>query len=1091
MKKIYLTITGILAALFFAFGQGSPANLPADISNTSQTVSATSSQNYILNYTYLKEFTNHPVSLKTGDASPEIQYFDGLGRPVQTVSVKASQLGADMLTYQTYDVYGNQDKSYLPYAKSSNNGAMVGRTTFISQQSTFLTGIYGSTDGTKGYSQPQYETSPLNRLLKQGAPGDDWQLDENPVEYAYKTNLSAESITTWKYTGDSYSSYTFGTGKLYVIETTDEDEKIVKEYKDYEGKVIQRETDGAKTRYCYDEFGLLRCVLQPMATSPATANYCFYYKYDDRKRLTDKKVPGNGWEYFIYDSRDRLVLSQDGEQRSASPGQWTYTIYEALNRPSEQGTWVTTSSRSTLVSSIGSNLSYMQGQGTRVPLKYLYYDTYSGAYTIGSDASVLGVTQASSNVGRLTWEETKLLDSETGMDISIKTTYFYDKYGRLIQTATDNHLNGMDYITNKYNFANQVIQTRYRHTADGVTTYTDQYSDYNHRGVLMKTRYKINGGTELLLFANSYDETGQLIDKYLHSISGSNFLQRNDYQYNIRGWLTKIDNPLSFSENDMFGLELYYNTPPTGGTACYNGNISGMRWGNFSHSDFLYKFTYDNKNRLDYADFYKSGYATYALDTDYSYDNNGNLATIKRYNGFGACIDDLTYNYIGNQVGDIKDNSGDVPGFTNYPGNLSTVDDDFDYDYNGNITYEPNKIIHVSYNLLNLPKEMGFTSNRKINYFYTFNGEKLRKTVEDNGTITKVDYCGPFVYETASGVRSLKYIITPEGRAIKDGANWVYEYNLKDHLGNTRVTIRDGGGGTAAPYQFASYYPYGMEMTMYSWNLDDNKYLYNGKEHQNDFELDWYDYGSRYYDPELARFHTVDPLSENEHNISLSPYHYVANNPILFIDPNGEDWYDINGTITWKDQEGELKIDDQTYQSLGKNVLVGTHNRDKDGNEEINTATFSLYLESNTEGASATINGNTVPADIEQFGTLAEGLYDAEYTTYKGDGAILIEGGGDVPTVSGNPNNPDNYNADGSLKPTSEHVMDEVFFHKGNWARESLSTNMFRNGKRVQISEGCQTGGCGPGSLPKYRAFIKNAVGFKGKYYLRANPNKK
>ncbi len=56
--------------------------------------------------------------------------------------------------------------------------------------------------------------------------------------------------------------------------------------------------------------------------------------------------------------------------------------------------------------------------------------------------------------------------------------------------------------------------------------------------------------------------------------------------------------------------------------------------------------------------------------------------------------------------------------------------------------------------------------------FYTFNGEKLRKTVEDNGTITKVDYCGPFVYETVSGTRSLKYIVTPEGRAVKNGSAW-------------------------------------------------------------------------------------------------------------------------------------------------------------------------------------------------------------------------------------------------------------------------------------------------------------------------------
>jgi hypothetical protein len=91
--------------------------------------------------------------------------------------------------------------------------------------------------------------------------------------------------------------------------------------------------------------------------------------------------------------------------------------------------------------------------------------------------------------------------------------------------------------------------------------------------------------------------------------------------------------------------------------------------------------------------------------------------------------------------------------------------------------------------------------------------------------------------------------------------------------------------------------------------------------------------------------------------------------------------------------------------------------------------------------------------------------------------------------VLGNPNNKRNYNADGTLKPIEQHIIDEVFFHKGNYARESLSTNMVRRGERVEISEGCQTGGCGPGSLELYRAFIKKTEGFKGYYYLRSNPN--
>jgi RHS repeat-associated protein len=276
-------------------------------------------------------------------------------------------------------------------------------------------------------------------------------------------------------------------------------------------------------------------------------------------------------------------------------------------------------------------------------------------------------------------------------------------------------------------------------------------------------------------------------------------------------------------------------------------------------------------------------------------------------------IDELTYAYNGNQlqsVHDVNDPNHQNNGFTDDGSFITT---EYQYDANGNMTQDFNKTLLLTrYNHLNLPQQIIIFEEfgNSILYLYDAAGRKLRKaTRRDYNPTHTTDYVGSFVYVD----NELQYLLTPEGRVVVDGSNYEYQYFLKDHLGNTRITFNE----SKQIIQEDSYYPYGMNMAGLSHKTGEdlpNKYRYNGKELQDDFGLDWYDYGARFYDAQIGRWHVVDPAIENNH-FEHSPYIYVYNNPILLLDPFGLD--SIAAAEVTRAAENAVKTIVDTYDTDG------------------------------------------------------------------------------------------------------------------------------------------------------------------------------
>ncbi|TRX51638.1 hypothetical protein FNH22_24055 [Fulvivirga sp. M361] len=798
-------------------------------------VPPSSNKNYIRTETILKDGVtteNSIADLSNSDKAVSYAYFDGIGRPIQTVEVMASHDQRDMIQPILYDRLGRQNFQYLSYRHTSQSGAFRDTDAALIDVASFYQTLKKDS---KPYSQTEYDGSPLNRPIGQYDPGEVWHINGKKSENKFLVN-QANEVSYWKIVNDNpVSTENYPANSLFISESMDEDQRIMKEYTNTLGQMVlsRKKGDGTNwidTYYVYDDMGRLRFVISPEGTG-SLDDYIYIYEYDDKQRMVKKKLPGKDWEYFVYDKWDREVLRQDGNLRNASGGPyWLFTKYDAFNRPIVQGKINLTGIVVGNEYSVGHhentannllgytlNLSYPQTTNTDLVHSSTYYDnhdflTYSNWDANRTRFNYVNETEIPANrftgtlKGQITGVKTKNLKDGTWL---AAVNYYDDEY-RVVQSITDHHLSGTDRISTEYDFVGNVLQSKRTHQNTGDTFYTLETFEYDHADRLLNTYHSIDGGPNVLIAENIYNEIGELIEKNHYAPSGAR-LQSEDFRYNIRSWLTSINNSrlsddggITNNDNDdLFGMNLLYydNVTIQGAPAIaprYNGNIAAWKWGTNNLQDQpkenIYGYTYDMLERLKTASFATNnagawtGHAGAFNIAVNGYDKNGNIGGLTRYTwnqNTTTKIDELVYRYQGNQLQNVRDLEANPFGFKDLVGSPESMKE-YGYDDNGNMYYDLNKgIIDVGYNHLNLPDYVKFDAGKKISYAYDASGNKLyTQALEGTTEIHRTDYVAGAHYVDGQ----LAFVAMPEGRIVKAGGGWKYEYFLTDHLGNVRVT---------------------------------------------------------------------------------------------------------------------------------------------------------------------------------------------------------------------------------------------------------------------------------------------------------------
>ena len=973
MKNTYTAILIVTAAISCLFSAGSLA----------MAQKPDRSRNFIMETVIRKAGMTDTASVNTlaaTDATRTITYYDGLGFPVQTISLGAVAEGYhDLVLHREYDQYMRESRVWLPYADMEASSAGFRTNAGEATAEFYSSGtVPGMKPDNAPYAVTVYESSPLGRILVQGAPGEVWQPAQIGSQSTRRTTVftygtctrgEKDDVLIWETTDNGiYSPGKYAPGSLSRLTRHGPDNCMIETYTDLDGRtVMERRWTMAEagygneyrpydTYFIYDGLGRLRHVLPPLLTDALTGRtsasendpdmkaLAYSYRYNGHGDCVWKKLPGAEPVEMLYDSAHRMVLSRDGNQ--SERGVWSFCFYDGLGRPAVSGEAalpypedISDSIFSATYTGTGNTGGYelsISLPQDAVIHRISYYDSYHFISILPEtiqdslkahewSRQVYAATDRFNRYGsgRLTGSAVWTLGDEQdeGKDSPqpMYSAFYYDDKGWTVQTRAMNHIGGWDTEATEYSFTGMPLK-RIQHHSDTDSSFaeTSTYS-YDNMDRPLTIAHQLDDDEPVTVSDLSYDLLGRVASEKRNG----NPELATAFSYNIRSWLKA-------SEGDILSMRFYHEDTREGALSNmqrFDGGISALDWSVRGGHAGGYNFSYDGFTRLTEAEYVSADPDGENFSTAYSYDANGNLTS------------DLTAG-----------------------------------------------IAAVSYNLLNLPQSFSIVTedgSAETRYLYDADGRKLRVTATGSDGATSVTDYSANVVRTDGKVDRILF----EGGYIHNGK---YHFFFSDHLGSVRAVACEDG----SVIQSSAYYPFGKTFGDSPDTCSSSQpYKFNGKEDQSFASVPLLDYGARLLSTRTGRWTTMDPLAEKYY--SISPYAYCGNNPVNLIDPDGtiiipkgtEELDMIRNTLPEEDREyvnldenGQIdaeSLNEHKSESGNYNLLSELVNSDKivevvlddkftfmkqDGKSETQTMTYVSFdpkydLESDKDINGETING--------------------------------------------------------------------------------------------------------------------------------------